>query len=441
VVTILRGLWTMNRAILINASSLIATTAVTAGLGFVYWLVAARGFSPSAVGLASASISAMTLLAYIGMLGLGTMLMGELPRQRGRESSLITSAVLVSGFAGGVLGLLFAALAPIVATDFRPLQASLVIVAVFALGVGLNSASLVADQALIGLLFGGMQFGRNAVFAVAKLAALVLVSVWLRHKAGITIYATWIVGNLVSLVVLAAVGSARGWLDLAVRPQLSALRGLRRAALGHHGLNLALQFPVLGLPIVVTAILTAAFNAYFYVAWMVAVSFVWVAPAALCLVLYTVSAKTPAMLGRAIRLTLGVSLLVGVLANLALPIIGGPVLRLFGETYAVHAGPSLRIMVLAVFPLIIKDHFVSLCRIDRRLAKATGMIAAGGFLELAGAALGAQAGGLAGLSLGWTAVIWLEAAVMTPAVYRAAVPDRPREWAAWLRPATIEAER
>ena len=69
------------RAILVNAGSLVGTTAVTAGLGFVYWLVAARVFPPGVVGLASALISAMSLLGFVGMLGLGSLLMGELPRQ------------------------------------------------------------------------------------------------------------------------------------------------------------------------------------------------------------------------------------------------------------------------------------------------------------------------------------------------------------------------
>ncbi len=440
--TILRSEWTTaNRAIVMNASSLIGTTAVTAGLGFFYWLVAAREFSPGAVGLASASISAMTLLAYAGMLGLGTMLMGELPRQRGRESSMITTAVLVSGCTGGLLGLLFAAMAPLVAADFRPLQASVGMIAVFAVGVALSSASMVADQALIGLLLGGLQFGRNAVFAVVKLGALALVSLWVTQRTGVAIYVTWIVGNLVSMAMLAALGSARGWLHLTARPQWSVLRGLRRAALGHHGLNLTLQLPVLGLPIVVTATLTAAFNAYFYVAWMVAVSFIWVVPAALSVVLYAVSSKTPAALGRAIRFTLGISVIAGVLSNLVLPLIGDPILHLFGGTYVAHAGPSLRILALAVFPLIVKDHFVSLCRLDRRLAKATALIAVGGLLELAGGAVGAHLSGLAGLSVGWTAVICIEGILMAPTVYRAAVQDSRYRGASWLRPAGVDTER
>lgn len=75
-----------NNTILINAGSLIGTTAVTSGLGFAFWWVAARIFSTEAVGLASATISTMTLLGSFSILGLGTLLMGELPKQRGDET-------------------------------------------------------------------------------------------------------------------------------------------------------------------------------------------------------------------------------------------------------------------------------------------------------------------------------------------------------------------
>ena len=67
-----------------NAGSLIGTTAVTSGLGFAFWWLAARMFSTEAVGLASAIISTMTLLGSASILGLGTLLIAELPKQRGK---------------------------------------------------------------------------------------------------------------------------------------------------------------------------------------------------------------------------------------------------------------------------------------------------------------------------------------------------------------------
>src|SRR5947207_15483674 len=74
----------VNSIILVNAGSLVGTTAVTSLLGFVYWWLAARALPPAIVGLASAAISAMTLFGTFALLGLGTLLPGGLRHQRGR---------------------------------------------------------------------------------------------------------------------------------------------------------------------------------------------------------------------------------------------------------------------------------------------------------------------------------------------------------------------
>src|SRR5947208_4140848 len=154
-----------NIVMLVNAGSLISTTAVTSMLGFVYWWVAARWFPPEAVGLGSAAISAMTLLAIISTLGLGTLLTGELARQPGKEGSLISASLIVAGGAGGCAGIVFALVAPFVATDFQALRASVVDILLFAAGVSLTTIALVLDYALIGLLRGGLPFCRTTLFA------------------------------------------------------------------------------------------------------------------------------------------------------------------------------------------------------------------------------------------------------------------------------------
>ena len=86
-----------NRVVISNSSSLIGTTALTSAFGFVYWWLAAHTFPPEAVGIASATVSAMVLLGSVGVLGFGTMLIGELPRQPGREKTLISTALIAVG--------------------------------------------------------------------------------------------------------------------------------------------------------------------------------------------------------------------------------------------------------------------------------------------------------------------------------------------------------
>ena len=403
---------------LINAGSIAGATAVTSVLGFAYWWIAARRFPPQAVGLGSATISAMTLLGTIPILGFGTLLVGELPRQPGKEGSLISAALITVGGIGACAGIVFAVVAPFVSTDLQPLRSSIQNIALFAVGVSLTAITLVLDYALIGLLRGELRFWRNTLFAVAKLAALFAVSLWLSHIVGLTIYATWAVGNALSLAALAGFAVLkRGVLRSTYWPEWGLLRKLGHATLEHHMLNLTLQAPMLALPVLVTVLLSATTNAWFYVSWMLA-SFVFVVPVALTTVLYATVSGQPTVLAHKTRLTLGLASVTSVLAACVLLLATKQVLGLFGHAYAEQAASSLRILSFASFPMIIKHHYAAICRIQSRMGRATPPMIIGGLLELGLAALGARLGGLPGLSLGWVAAVCAEALFMSRTVYR-----------------------
>lgn len=219
-----------SRDLLINAGSLIGTTVITAGLGFVYWWLAARLFPQAAVGFASALIAAMGLLGSLGMLGLGTLLIGELPQRSSAKAALVSTALLVAGLAATLLGLLFALIAPIASPEFAPLAGDAAAALLFAAGVALTAVTLVLDQALIGLMRGGLQLWRNALFALLKLVLLIPLGMWAHHNGGLLIYASWAAGNLISLAAL-ALFSRRELRHAALRPRLALLRGLPHTAL------------------------------------------------------------------------------------------------------------------------------------------------------------------------------------------------------------------
>ena len=179
-----------------------ATTVITAGLGFFYWWLVAQWFPPEAVGLASAAISAMMLLGTIGVLGFGTLLIGEIPRQRDNKGSLIVTSLAIVSLAGCIFGLLFARVAPWISSNLRPIGENIGVVVLFSLGVSLTSVTLVLDQALIGLLRGEYQLGRNIVFALVKLSAILILGIWLAEKNWMIIYTSWIIGNMASMAIL-----------------------------------------------------------------------------------------------------------------------------------------------------------------------------------------------------------------------------------------------
>lgn len=411
-----------NTVILINAGSLIGTTAVTGVFGFAYWWIAARHYPPQAVGLASAAVSAMTLLGAICILGLGTLLIGELPRHPGQEASLISAALIIAGGVGAGGGIIFILVAPLVSPAFLPFSANIGIILLFAAGVSLTAIINVLDAALIGLLKGTLQFWRNALFAVAKLVILLLASYWL-VKGGEVVYGTWVAGIVLSLVPLAGllvlnVGrSARSLL-----PDWSLIHKLRAAALEHHALNLILQFPMTALPVLVTFLLSATVNAWFYVSWMIS-GLVFIASYALTTVLFAINAGQTTELMHKIRITLGLALITSLLCNVVLLVGASQILMLFGHAYEQQASWCLRILGLGAFPMLITDHYMAVSRIHGKVLKAALPVATiGCVLELVIAAVGAHFGGLVGLSLGWVIALCIQAAVAFPTVYRAAFP-------------------
>ena len=361
----------------------------------------------------------MTLLGSLGILGCGTLLIGELPRQQGKEASLISTALMVVGGMGGCLGFIFAIVAPYLSSDFQVLRASIGNIAIFTMGVILTACTLVLDQTLIGLLRGKLQFWRNTIFAVIKLIVLFAVGILLSNGTGLVIYTTWAIGNILSLTAIGIFAVLKGeWSGRIYLPQWRLLQKLGPQALKHHLLNLTLQIPPLILPVLVTILLSAAENAWFYIPWTIA-SIANVISSALTIVLYAASSTQSTILARKLRLTLSLALVATILANCIYIFGSYQVLELFGHSYAEHAVWSLRILGLESFPFIIKNHYVAICRIQGQIAHASLTTIAGGILELSASALGAHIGGLSGLSLGWLAAMCIEAMFMSRIVYRA----------------------
>ncbi len=411
-----------NRVLLINAGSLIGTTVVTSVLGLPYWWVAAKLFSPEALGLSSAAISAMTLLGTACILGLGTLLVGELHRHPGKEAQLISAALLLVAGLGVFSGVLCAIIVPLIAADLEPLRASIAAIALFAGGVSLTATTIVLDQALIGLWRGELQFFRNAFFSVVKLALVLGAGLWLSHKPGLTIYAAWTVGNALSLVPLVGFAVLKGgWSRRIYHPEWRLLWKLGPAALQHHVLNIILRAPALTLPVLVAILLSVTMNAWFYVAFMIA-NFVFSVPYALSTVLFATNSARQADLAQKVRLTVGLSSVTGILMLGMLWLGTKQVLGLFGPGYAFNAAWSLRILILGAFPLIIKNHYLTIGRIQNRMSYMMLPMLAGVLLELAGAAMGAHFGNLAGLSLGWVIALFIEGLFMSRSVYKVMRP-------------------
>ena len=377
--------WRRHWDLLGSASSLVATTAVASLLGFVYWALAARMFPQRAVGYGSAAISAMTLLGTIGMLGLGTVLIGELPRRRDR-ARLVAAALLASAVGSALLGLAFAVISPHASSHFGRISGGAAQAALFTAGVCLTGASLVFDQATIGLLRGGLQLARNVVFSVAKLAVLPATALVLHDQFGVGITASWVAGLAASMLLIAPWLRVTGTHVLS-RPDWAVLRGLGTTAVEHSWLNLAITVPRSLIPVLVTIIVSPSANAAFYAAWTLS-GFLYIVPTHLSTVLFAVASADPQVIARKLRFTLGLSALIGLPGMVVLASGAHFALSLFGPSYARAATVSLLLLVAGYVPTVPKLHYIAVCRAQGRITRAAAVLTAAAAAEVAAAAAG-----------------------------------------------------
>jgi len=401
-----------------TSTLLLGTTVITSVLGFVYWLVAARTFTESVVGLAAAMVASMTLLGTIAVLGFGTLLIRELPEQRGDRLGLILSALSTSAIAGVVAGALFVPAAGLLSDELAILRTGPIAPWLFSLGVGATAFVIVLDQALIGLGAPQLQLVRNTVFSVSKLAILIAAAVLMAASIdSVALLATWLVAYVVSALAVALLLRGRrdlGEAKVSVRP----IRALGGEALKHHMLNVSLQSPSWAMPIIVTATVSAEANAAFYVAWTVA-GFTFFVPNALTLALFALrSRSTEEPLWRSLRVTLWGSAGASLLALAGVAVLGRPLLSVFGGSYERDGYLPLVILASGVLPLILKDHYIVVKRLERGLGRPTVYAMVGGLLEVGFAAAGALIGGVVGLSIGLVLAFWIEGLVVVPALYR-----------------------
>ncbi|WP_433296088.1 lipopolysaccharide biosynthesis protein [Actinoplanes sp. CA-030573] len=360
-----------------NSVLIMASTVGTSGLGYLYWMVAARELPRPAIGTATALISAATVVSMVANLGLGHMFIQRLPGAPAAAWSRIVGAGLLLGCAATAAAAVAAVLVlPRIERNFGFLNGPVAAAGLVATAVALTASMLldyvfVAHRASQGMLWRNLALAVGKVVTLLGLTASGLTAGRLSGSAAVVL--AWTVPSLAVTVVTLRWSLSRlrpGYRlggALAGAGLAGELAHVRGSLTGHHLVNLAQAGPSALLPVLVTARLGAADNAHFYMAWMTASVLFMVSPA-VAAALYaerTNAAGRSASLPRASLVTLAV---IGLPAA-ALFLFGGRILALFSPGYAAGGGPLLKLLVLAALPDAITNLAVAHWRSQHRLRR------------------------------------------------------------------------
>lgn len=131
-----------------NSAYLALAVATMSFLGFVAWLVNARLFTPEAIGKATSLISAMSLIAYMSLLGFNGTLVRFLPTTK-RPKELIDTALTLSCLAGAVIGGLYVIALPLIAPQLSFMTHNLLYAVSFVLLSACSALNVLTDAVFI----------------------------------------------------------------------------------------------------------------------------------------------------------------------------------------------------------------------------------------------------------------------------------------------------
>ncbi|MEU4653079.1 oligosaccharide flippase family protein [Streptomyces sp. NPDC023723] len=319
-----------------NSLFVLTTTATTALLGFLFWVVVARFYTPVQVGIATSLISAMSLISYLSQFGLNSTLVRFPAASPDRNAQLTLALCAVAG-AGGLLALGYLAGLPwygekllFVRENPLAITAFVLLCAFAALNQLAKSVFTGARAPQLNVLSDGLAQG------LVKLALPVCLT-------GFGMYG--VVGSTgagFAAAVVCAVFLMRRRLGFRFEPRWGGTRlreqfGYSLASYASGLLNLV---PQLVLPLIVLHQLGAAATGYFYVAFQIAALLNAIA-FSVGEALFAEGSHDPGQLPVLLRRTAVIIAAAQTPAAAVIAVGSGLVLWVFGPGYADAAGPLL----------------------------------------------------------------------------------------------------
>lgn len=154
-----------------NSVLMLGTTLTMAVVGSIFWVLAARLASPTAVGLGSSLVTTAEALGIFALLGLDVSVLRTMPRSDRRASDALVAGGIVA-VTGGVLAFGYGALLPAIAPELAHVVSWPWLVPVFALLVAGTSLNQLTDSMFLAIDRVVRNFWVNGVLlSVVKLAA------------------------------------------------------------------------------------------------------------------------------------------------------------------------------------------------------------------------------------------------------------------------------
>lgn len=342
---------------------LIANSLVSSFLGFIFWTLCARFYSPKSLGLAVALISGMTLLSSFSNLGFGVLMVRVLPTFKDKEK-IINSSFTISGFTLLVLSTIFLLFLDSISPELGFLRESLLYSSLFILFTLFWLFTVLLESLFLSLRKARYILLKNTLFSILKIAF----PFFLIFLGAMGIFVSWGLASLLAFLLSFHFYFKRLMPEYRLRLDFDfkSLKPMLSFAFGNYLAGLLSRLPVMVLPLMIINLLNPESTAYFYVSFMIA-SILFILPQATASSLLAEGSHNEKMISENLRNSLKF-IVITLTPAIALTLVFVDfLLGLFGNRYVESGHGILILLVLSSIPLSINTLRIVLYNLEKKV--------------------------------------------------------------------------
>ena len=354
-----------------NAVYLMLNSGAVNVTGFFFWLLAARLYSTEAVGLTSAAISAIALLTLVSTIGLDYALIRFLPGSGDQARSMINSSFTLTGAISIALAFIFLAGLKVWSPALLFIREHPVFFTVFIVTTAATTLRLFANRTLIARRRAGFSLGQGLIFGLVRFVPLVILA---GSFQAFGIFTSW--GIAISLTAVVSILFFIPRIETGYRPfpviRKRIITDVMHFSLTNYITNIFSAITPYVLPLMVVNILGAESNAYFYIGWAISGT-LFMIPVMTSFSLFAEGSHNEERLGREIRRSLKLILVILIPAVIMVLLLGDNILLFFGSAYSENTTRLLRILAISAFPLSINYVYFTMKRVEMDMKSVIGL--------------------------------------------------------------------
>lgn len=332
-----------NDSLIKNAIYAIMTNFSSLALGFLFWMIAARYYTPGDIGIMSAALSGIFLIATISTIGLPTALTFYLPRYPKNANIMINSCLITSIIISIIFSLVSILNVQIWAPDLESITGRLELTVIFVITTVMITMSF--------LVSGIFTAGKRNSFHMIKENSLNIVRIFfiilLSGLGAIGFFISLIIGLIISMII----GFLLMFKLWKYKPTLSfdpIIKKMAGFSVGNHIAGIFYNLPRFVLPIMVINFISTELTGYFFIAMTIA-SLLYGIPAAVSGP-FLVESSDKDKFWNNVHKAIKFNIYILVPGLLVFMIFGKIVLNMFDPTYADNAWTTLIILSMVSIP-------------------------------------------------------------------------------------------